>query len=509
MRRIVLAIAILILGITSAQASDDWRVAFLKDTVGESGRLGSLTVVVISSTGTDEIAVPSDAIYANAQLNEAIISPDLRHLVISQRDYDTGLAFELVIVDLTTGACCTYVGTNEDIIAFDLGDFSPDMTQFSATYVGGDVTTGEIYGGLIAVDVALGMPTNSIDANTFQSAIGVWGTWAYMGRWTEEGVWFHPNCYGCEGVWSGEWAYWQPDSGAIIADTGKYFSVFSNATMLSNQETLLLDYDPRFYAPPGSLDLYVPTANIVKYTVGDFAVMYGAEQDLAGVYADDGGAPITSMTWVQNGEYYLVVNYLGRPTLVNRNGGTANYDFQLDPYGVLVGTPEGWIGLSYPSTPQSLVISANADIFYYPLTEQDRVLLLRDVPLGNASDSPVQPLATNGANGVISVAPTAFSAQSVPTLDPAVTNCIGFLPSRLVVGEYGAVTPGTPNNLRSQPDPASSKVGQIPGEAIFLVIDGPVCDTANSIAWWLVEYNGIQGWTAEGQAGTYYTEPLP
>jgi hypothetical protein len=500
----------MILGITTVQASDGWRVAFIKETSDEVGYLLGLSVLLVSEGGfVEEIPVPSVAIYANAQLNDAILSPDLRYLVISQRDYDTGNALELLIVDLATGACCTYVGTNEDIIAFDLGDFSPDMTQFSATYVGGDVNTGEMYGGIMAVDVALGMPTNSIDANTFQSAIGVWGTWAYMGRWTDEGVWFHPNCYGCEGVWSGEWAYWQPDSGAIIADTGKYFSVFSNATMLSNQETLLLDYDPRFYAPADSADLYVPTANIVKYTVGDFPVMYGAEQDLAGVYADDSGAQIASVVWVQNGANYLVVNTDGRATFVERNGVTSDYLFQLDPYGVLVGTPEGWIGLSYPSTPASLVIKTATDIFYRPLSAQERVWLLRDMPLGNASDSPVQPIATNGAMGIISVAPTAFSAQSVPTLDPSVTNCIGFLPSRLVVGEYGVVTPGTPNNLRSQPNPSSSKVGQVPGEGIFLVIDGPVCDTANSIAWWLVEYNGIQGWTAEGQAGTYYTEPLP
>lgn len=85
-----------------------------------------------------------------------------------------------------------------------------------------------------------------------------------------------------------------------------------------------------------------------------------------------------------------------------------------------------------------------------------------------------------------------------------VVNCPGFLPSRLVVGQKGRVTPGDPNRLRETP--AGTKiVGQIPGGEIFDVLEGPVC--ASGKAWWRVRWSGIVGWTAEGENNVYWLEP--
>jgi serine/threonine-protein kinase len=84
--------------------------------------------------------------------------------------------------------------------------------------------------------------------------------------------------------------------------------------------------------------------------------------------------------------------------------------------------------------------------------------------------------------------------------------CPGALPSRLVVGGRGRVTPGLPNRLRSRPSTTGSYLGQMMPGDIFFVLEGPVC--AQDKAWWRVRYNGIEGWTPEGDANTYWVEPL-
>ncbi len=99
--------------------------------------------------------------------------------------------------------------------------------------------------------------------------------------------------------------------------------------------------------------------------------------------------------------------------------------------------------------------------------------------------------------------------QSVPTATPVYYpygQCPGFLPSRLTPGGWGRVTPGLPNNVRAQPSYSANWIGQIPAGATFQVLGGPVC--ADSTAWYQVNYGGLIGWTVEGQAGTYWLEPV-
>ena len=38
------------------------------------------------------------------------------------------------------------------------------------------------------------------------------------------------------------------------------------------------------------------------------------------------------------------------------------------------------------------------------------------------------------------------------------------------------------------------------------VVGGPQC--GNSGAWWQVSYNGVTGWTMEGQSSSYWTEAV-
>ena len=87
------------------------------------------------------------------------------------------------------------------------------------------------------------------------------------------------------------------------------------------------------------------------------------------------------------------------------------------------------------------------------------------------------------------------------------------LSPRLVVGGQGQVTPGLPNVLRSEPGTVNTGavnsriIGEIPAGGTFAVLNGPQCGT-DGRWWWLVNYNGLQGWTAEGEGNTYWLVPI-
>lgn len=97
----------------------------------------------------------------------------------------------------------------------------------------------------------------------------------------------------------------------------------------------------------------------------------------------------------------------------------------------------------------------------------------------------------------------ALMALAAPTA--AQLTCPGALPSRLAAGQQGRVTPGSPNRMRDVPTTAGTRIGEIPGGAVFTVLEGPTC--ADGYAWWRVNYGGLVGWTAE--AGLeYWLEPM-
>ncbi len=112
-------------------------------------------------------------------------------------------------------------------------------------------------------------------------------------------------------------------------------------------------------------------------------------------------------------------------------------------------------------------------------------------------------------SGPSSAVPVTDGVINPPTPTPSYGSgqCPGFMVSRLAANGYGRVafTPGLPNNVRSQPDLSAVLIGQIPPGGIFYVISGPVCN--NSTAWYQVNFNGLIGWTAEGQGSTYWLEP--
>ena len=76
----------------------------------------------------------------------------------------------------------------------------------------------------------------------------------------------------------------------------------------------------------------------------------------------------------------------------------------------------------------------------------------------------------------------------------------------LTVGGQGTVLPNSRNNIRRGAGTGFDFLGQIwPGE-IFDVIGGPRC--VGGLQWWQIEFNGIRGWTAAGDAANQWLEPI-
>jgi hypothetical protein len=83
--------------------------------------------------------------------------------------------------------------------------------------------------------------------------------------------------------------------------------------------------------------------------------------------------------------------------------------------------------------------------------------------------------------------------------------CAGLSPVPLVIGGRGRVSSGDANNVREQPARSSALIGQVPGDALFDVLDGPRC--VDGLVWWQVSYAGITGWTVDGANGQQWLFP--
>jgi hypothetical protein len=83
-----------------------------------------------------------------------------------------------------------------------------------------------------------------------------------------------------------------------------------------------------------------------------------------------------------------------------------------------------------------------------------------------------------------------------------------FAQTRLAPGIQAQVTPGLPNNLRTEPRPDAELITQVPAEVVFTVVQGPTCDNAGRL-WWQIDFDGQIGWTVEWLEGEYVMEPFP
>jgi hypothetical protein len=92
-------------------------------------------------------------------------------------------------------------------------------------------------------------------------------------------------------------------------------------------------------------------------------------------------------------------------------------------------------------------------------------------------------------------------------LATAQDTCPGSLPTRLTVGDYGRVTPGSASNVRDAAAGNATGENVFPGE-IVRVLEGPQC--ADGRQWWRVERadGAWSGWVAEAGDDEYFFEVI-
>ncbi len=215
------------------------------------------------------------------------------------------------------------------------------------------------------------------------------------------------------------------------------------------------------------------------------------------------GQTYTANVSLNAGQHSFIVEYF-------EGGGVAFLDFKFLPAGQVVATPQpnnppvntgavatvtGAFRLNVRNAPSAITgeiltkINRNES---YPIVGK------------NAAGTWLQ-INVNGVVGWVNARfVTATNAQNIPVT--GAQNCSDAPTPRLVSNGLGRVrVNGLPNNMRQQPTTSSSRIGRIPPGATFLVISGPQC--SSGLNWYQVNYNGLIGWTAEGNAGEYWIEP--
>ncbi len=120
--------------------------------------------------------------------------------------------------------------------------------------------------------------------------------------------------------------------------------------------------------------------------------------------------------------------------------------------------------------------------------------------------APVVPLSGTAA------APNSLNASQLTAIKQSVTPtlaCTGAPRTRLIVRERARVTleDAAPLNMRAGAGTDFDVIAQIePGEILF-ILEGPLC--SQRYAWYLVEYEDLEGWIAEGTTTAYFVEVYP
>jgi hypothetical protein len=377
------------------------------------------------------------------------------------------------VANLQTGACCVTFAipteANREIVDTGVGAISPDGRQV-ALYSVFTTAQGAPFDGEVVVvnamdgSIAARKPMNEISARP-----GLVNP--LFGTWQAEGIELFPACFACDAFFDGHYIVWNPAADTLSTSKygpgGAYLELTGEEVRLNRSE----DY------PLGPEVMFGPF-NVLEYASG-------AEFSL--VYVEPGNTDLGWPAWVADGQAVLLHKSDDtKSSLVFRNGQSQHVEYPGSAR-FLAGTPSGWV----------VALTETGDVYAYEVNNGAlSVLPIGKIPNPDESWAVYRPpLGTNATPGFV------FSEGRYEA-----TVCPGFLPSRLTIGQPGRVTPGPANNLRAEPSIQSQKIGQIPGSGEFMVVDGPVCTPG--MAWWQVEYNGIIGWTGEGQDDTYWLEPV-
>lgn len=481
---VLIALAIAPAAGVGAQDDDETETVLYLDFSASAGY-----ITAVNAEGSRVIDLP-DELYFD-RIGEAFdtfatygvrLSPDGRWLAVGTRYRHEGGILPPRIARVEDAACCWTFDLPPDTAAYELAGFDPASERLALSYV----TEGSpMSGGIMVVPVPFiefSEPSYLSMDEVAQSVPELpSGVWARVGDWQADGIRFYPSCYACDGVFEGEYAIWNPNTGGFIAHSGEFFSVFG-VRLEATGEMVIVANDPAY--PSSPQEGMFPPPNVIRYSPSGDPM----GRDSWVIYHDPETLDLGRVDWVLDGEAILIAPP-GTQTwiLVYRDGTVRKAGYDLGNY-YFTGTAQGWLALSGDEEGNGLVVHYDVDT-------------RREVAMIGNNEATVlrRPLGVN-----LPQAPQPF-----PEVGVNVTQCPGFMASRLVAGRQGRVTPGTPNRIRDFPNLSrSSVIGEIPGGGVFNVIDGPVCDPDAGIVWQKVEYGGLIGWTAEGQGDTYFTEPV-
>lgn len=143
----------------------------------------------------------------------------------------------------------------------------------------------------------------------------------------------------------------------------------------------------------------------------------------------------------------------------------------------------------------------------FAYSQYGKVLIWRD---GQVMQVPPTGLESTGEMPFVAWGPAQFGLGGESSLIPlqeVQSGCGDALASRLRVGQTAQVVEGQgANNVRAMPGKDGELVGQIPEGGQFTVMEGSTC--VENMFWWRVDYDGLDGWTAEGDNSAYWLEPL-
>lgn len=141
------------------------------------------------------------------------------------------------------------------------------------------------------------------------------------------------------------------------------------------------------------------------------------------------------------------------------------------------------------------------------ISDGEEVNQLGTNPISNDTDGDTVPDNVDSFPGLLPT-PTLTPFPTIEGQDGQI--CAGSpSPTRLRTGITAVVeSGGVANRIRTEPGISVGQiVGFMPPDATFRVLEGPVCDTVDQIRWWKVDFNGIVGWSAEGEGEEYYLRP--
>ena len=175
-----------------------------------------------------------------------------------------------------------------------------------------------------------------------------------------------------------------------------------------------------------------------------------------------------------------------------------------------------WSRATYPDTslgcpqPGQSVAQVQTEGYRILLTYNDAVFDYRAPVAGGAAflcSGPEQVPPPPAQPAQLASTPAPAPTTSSPSESSGRVVCSGAMQTRLAIGIEAQVRPdGLPNNVRQSASLSGERIGQLsPGER-FAIVGGPGC--GDNLVWWQIEAGDLAGWTAEGQNGVYWLEPL-